>query len=236
MFCSFLKDLNIVLTENNLYQTRYGYVEILKIINEVILKEQVKRIKNSKHYSIIIDESTDITSQKEFMIFIKYYDDIEVQIKTKFLKLIKLTDFTGKGKMLQDDDYYLYNILDTIKDLIKCLEDAYLSKPNDISGIYYQQFNKLLQEIDQSNNGVFKYHDVALHSWRDKENRAFLETKMIKVTKALVKTIISNLKHYFPEKATIKNSSIFDLREFIKKYSLNDSIYPIGNSELYDLC
>ena len=58
---------------------------------------------------------------------------------------------------------------------------------------------------------------------------------MIKVTKALVKTI-SNLKHYFPEKATIKNSIIFDLREFIKKYSLNDSIYPIGNSELYDLC
>ena len=79
---------------------RYGYVEILKIIkiiSEVILKQQIKRIKNSKQYSKIIDESTDISSHKVLLFYIKYYDDIESQIKTEFLKLIKLTEFTGRG-------------------------------------------------------------------------------------------------------------------------------------------
>ena len=94
-FCEFLKEMNVILTNNNLYQTRYGYVEILKTISEVILKEQIKRIKNSKQYSIIIDESTDMSSQKELLIYIKYYDDIESQIKTEFLKLIKLAEFIG---------------------------------------------------------------------------------------------------------------------------------------------
>ena len=56
--------MNVTLTNKNLYQMRYRYVEILKIISEVILKEQIKRIRNSKQYSIIIDESTGISSHK----------------------------------------------------------------------------------------------------------------------------------------------------------------------------
>ena len=80
-------------------------------------------------------------------------------------------------KMVQDDDYYLYNILDTIKNLIKSFEDAYLSKPHDISGIYYQEFNKLLQEVDQCNHGVFKYHDVALHPGEIKKIEHFLKLR-----------------------------------------------------------
>ena len=91
------------------------------------------------------------------------------------------------------------------------LGDAYLSKQNEISGIYYQEFTKLCLEIYQGNHGAFNNHDLALHSWRDKENRTFLETKMMQVTKALAKQIISNFKHYFPETTAIKNTKIFDV-------------------------
>ena len=59
---------------------------------------------------------------------------------------------------------------------------------------------------------------------------------MIKVTKALAKQIIRNLKHYFPETTAIKNTNSFDVRELIKNYSVDDCIYGVGNSELYDLC
>ena len=34
----------------------------------------------------------------------------------------------------------------------------------------------------------------------------------------------------------MKNTKIFDVREFIKNYSVDDCIYGVGNSELYDLC
>ena len=44
------------------------YVEILKTINEVILKEQIKRIKDSKQYSIIVHGGTDVSSRGELLI------------------------------------------------------------------------------------------------------------------------------------------------------------------------
>ena len=137
VLCYFLKDLNIGLTENNLYQTRYGNVEILKIINEVILKEQVKKIKNIRHYSIIIDESTDITSQKELMIFIKYSDDIEVVHETGCGTIIK----QGRALFLEVNGYFGHLFKFSIK----------------------HSFNELrhLQEFDHLIKKVYKYFSKA---------------------------------------------------------------------------
>ena len=64
-----------------------------------------------------------------------------------------------------------------IQDLIKCLEDAYLSKPNDISEIYYPEFNKLLQEVDQGNRGAFKYHDLVFILGKIKKIEHFLKLR-----------------------------------------------------------
>ena len=87
-FCKFLKELNVSLTDNELYQSRYAYLEILKTMSDIAIKEQIKRIKSSKYYSLVIDESTDIANQKELMIYIKYFDDQDSEIKTEFLKLV----------------------------------------------------------------------------------------------------------------------------------------------------
>ena len=59
---------------------------------------------------------------------------------------------------------------------------------------------------------------------------------MKKVSKALAKYIIENLTSYFPETKLIHASKIFDLHTFISTYLIDDPIYQIGNSELYDIC
>ena len=65
-------------------------------MSDIGIKEQIKRIKYSKYYNLVIDESTDIANQKELMIYIKYFDDQDSERKIKFLKLVKLENFTGK--------------------------------------------------------------------------------------------------------------------------------------------
>ena len=49
-----------------------------------------------------------------------------------------LTLYNRVCKMFQSEKYQFYEIVDTISDLKKCLEVAYLSQTDEISGIYYK--------------------------------------------------------------------------------------------------
>jgi len=94
-FC--LKELNVKLTDGDLYCTRYSYVEILKVMGESIHMDQIDEIKDSKWFSIVIDESTDQGKVKDEMIYEKHLNRRTGKIITRFLKLLTLTDFTAKG-------------------------------------------------------------------------------------------------------------------------------------------
>ena len=95
--CEFVKSLNVSLTSNELYCSRYGYIEIIKVFNEVIIKEQTKLIQKSGSFSLIVDESTDICGTKDLMIYTKYFNEHKAQMVTEFLKIVKLNDFSGKA-------------------------------------------------------------------------------------------------------------------------------------------
>ena len=96
-FCRFIKDLGIKLTDDNLYHSRYGFMEIVKSANEIIWNKQVEKIKEAKFFSVIIDESTDICSQKELIVYVKYFDNKAHKVQTQFLKLIKLQSSTASA-------------------------------------------------------------------------------------------------------------------------------------------
>ena len=59
---------------------------------------------------------------------------------------------------------------------------------------------------------------------------------MIKVTKGLSKQIISNLEQYFPQTQIIKNSNIFNVKEFLMKFGLSSPTYEYGINEILELC
>jgi len=96
--CEFLRSYRsygIKLTNNDLYVTSYGYYEILKTFSETTLKNIANKIKKNKFYSIIVDESTDISQSKELIVYVKYFDDQTNEIYTQFLTLIRLNDFSA---------------------------------------------------------------------------------------------------------------------------------------------
>lgn len=95
--CEFLQSYGIKLMQNELYMTRYGYYEILKSFNELIMTTMIKKIKESRWYSIIVDESTDITNTKELIVYAKYLDTTKNTIQTRFLTLLKVYDSTALG-------------------------------------------------------------------------------------------------------------------------------------------
>ena len=89
--------MNLKSTDDDLYFSRYGFLEIIKSMSEYIVKEQIKRVKESKFFSLIFDESTDMTSHKDLIIYIKYFDHSEFKIRTEFFKLIPLQNFSAES-------------------------------------------------------------------------------------------------------------------------------------------
>jgi len=95
--CKLTKSFGVKLTDEDLYISRYGCLEIIKAISECIWKRQVFKVKQARHFSLIIDESSDLVSQKELIIYVKYFDIGSSKVVTQFLKLIKLESFTAFG-------------------------------------------------------------------------------------------------------------------------------------------
>ena len=59
--------------------------------------------------------------------------------------------------MFQSDEYHLYSINETIKDLIRCLEEAYLKDKDIITGGFFIEFDKLVTQIKQGNMGYISH-------------------------------------------------------------------------------
>ena len=57
--------MNLKLTDEDLYISRYDFLEMIKSMSEFVSKEQIKRVKRSKYFSLIFDKSTDTYSKKE---------------------------------------------------------------------------------------------------------------------------------------------------------------------------
>jgi len=48
-FCSFVKQLGVKLTDEQLYNSRYAYLEILQALSEYIWSQQIEKIKQAKY-------------------------------------------------------------------------------------------------------------------------------------------------------------------------------------------
>jgi hypothetical protein len=82
--------------KSSLYMNHYGFMELCQSSSTVIKKGLLESIKKSPFYSLLIDESTDITSTKELAIMIQFYDVHKQISRTEFLCLISLNCFDAK--------------------------------------------------------------------------------------------------------------------------------------------
>ncbi|KAF2887123.1 hypothetical protein ILUMI_19050 [Ignelater luminosus] len=71
-----------------------------KIINEcgdIITKKIVNKINEAKFFSILADESTDISCIEQFSLCFRFYNSTTMKIEENFLKFVPVTNLTGQS-------------------------------------------------------------------------------------------------------------------------------------------
>ena len=70
--------------------------EIISICNDLILKRLVDSINRSKFFSVLADETTDISCQEQLTLCARYVSD-DFAIEEAFLQFVPITDLSGKN-------------------------------------------------------------------------------------------------------------------------------------------
>jgi len=112
---------------------------------------------------VLLEASRNNSDKKDKEKALKLYNEATT-FENLFLTFIlsDLLNLCSKfSKLFQNENDYLYIINDTIQDLIKYLEDAYLRDEENIGGIYYIDFLKFLEQMRQGNHGIYQKHDSA---------------------------------------------------------------------------
>ena len=91
MGCDYLKELEV--GGNAHYRSHAIINEFLKVITTVIEDDQLSELGNSKFYSLLTDESTDISVKKQLVLVAHYFSQAEV--KTTFIHIEDLIDGTA---------------------------------------------------------------------------------------------------------------------------------------------
>ncbi|KAK4882729.1 hypothetical protein RN001_006048 [Aquatica leii] len=79
--------------------------EIIACCGEVITDNIINKIKESKFFTIMADETTDLSVKEQLNICIRYFKTKEYKIKEDFIKFVDVVDLTGENlarSILQD--------------------------------------------------------------------------------------------------------------------------------------
>lgn len=83
--------------KNASYISKTTQNEIIECCSEVITEKIVSNIKKAKYFTLIADETTDISTKQQLSICIRYYDNVSFKIKEDFVKIVDIVDLTGNG-------------------------------------------------------------------------------------------------------------------------------------------
>ncbi|XP_025424682.1 zinc finger MYM-type protein 1-like [Sipha flava] len=86
-----ISDLNAMYTSPQIQN------ELITIFGEIIQSEIVKQISKSSFFSVLADETTDISQIEQFSVCIRYLDEESMIVRENFLAFIPVQDVTGEG-------------------------------------------------------------------------------------------------------------------------------------------
>ncbi|KAF2882850.1 hypothetical protein ILUMI_23362 [Ignelater luminosus] len=71
--------------------------EIINACGDNITKKMVNKINEAKFFSILADESTDISCIEQFSLCFRFYNSTTMKIEENFLKFVPVTNLTGQN-------------------------------------------------------------------------------------------------------------------------------------------
>lgn len=70
---------------------------IIDSCGNVIQEHLLQSIRKATYFSILVDETTDVSILEQMSLCIRYLDIVSIQIKEVFLGFIEVTDLTGEN-------------------------------------------------------------------------------------------------------------------------------------------
>lgn len=95
--------------------------EVLEVNNKIILEVLVKKINKAGFFSIMADETADISTVEQLSICIRYFDDNSKTINEHFIQFVPITDCSGKGIA----DTILQKLVEWEIDITQCRGQGY---------------------------------------------------------------------------------------------------------------
>lgn len=71
--------------------------QIIDIIGSIIIKKLVNKINQAKCFTVLADETCDISGIEQFSLCVRYYDSDTNMMREDFLKFVPVVDVTGNG-------------------------------------------------------------------------------------------------------------------------------------------
>ncbi|XP_050298878.1 uncharacterized protein LOC126737852 [Anthonomus grandis grandis] len=115
-----------------------------KLTKDCLAQEQINLITSilqKQHFSLIIDETTDISTQKSLVLITRYFDKIHQRSRDTFLGLLRVQDCTAQG-IYNSICEYLGNIQVPIQNLLGFASDNAAVMMGNMGGV-----QKLLKNI-----------------------------------------------------------------------------------------
>lgn len=82
--------------KNASYISLFIQNELINIIGKEIQKNIVKEVNEAGFFSILADETTDISGKEQLTLCVRFFDRSSIQIKEYFLKFVDINGTTGK--------------------------------------------------------------------------------------------------------------------------------------------
>lgn len=87
--------------KNAKYDSKTTQNELINICADLVIKEIVAEVKKATYFSIIADETADISQQEQLAVVLRYYNEERGQILEELIGLQVAEDLTGQGLAVQ---------------------------------------------------------------------------------------------------------------------------------------
>lgn len=71
--------------------------EVINACSSMIIEQLVSKINSAKCFTVLADETTDISGIEQFSLCVRYLDIFKKEMREDFLKFVPVPDVTGKG-------------------------------------------------------------------------------------------------------------------------------------------
>jgi hypothetical protein len=136
---------------SNSYITQYGVREYLKAISSYIFDDQKQRLRNARCYSLMLDEGTDISNQKNIIIYCRYMNHGTNLLHVEYLTLLEVEKTDAIG---------IYDTLKRFLDQNDISLNRLICVSTDGAAVFRGVHAGVVQKLGASSNLIFSTHCI----------------------------------------------------------------------------